>query len=318
MTPLIKKITVFMFAGIFIISLPKFIFAETEKESKPAMPMKPSLPRSLPLKKDGQDIDKIVQTLNDTLTENRSLHTEMLKNEDELKKEKSKTDILIAQVKELQGELAKSDDKAGVQDTALEKKKSDIQSDRDRLAEEKKNFESLKAEAKKESKAVEDENARLRELLNQSILKSERDQFMSLLKKTEDDSNRAVLEFAKTKRENEKMKQELAAQYYDLGNALVEKAHYDLAIKKYRKALELNPNDSWSHHNLGVVYDFYLNDMKKALYHYRQYLHLKPVSEQAGEIRERVLEMELGKIVTPKLPLKMDFDQYQKDLKNVK
>lgn len=291
---------------------------KTETKKEAVKPERESIPVTAPLKKDNKDVEKVIQTLNDTLDENRKLRSEMTRMEDELEKEHSQSSVLGAQIKELQGDIQDAKNSVKAKDAALEKERESVKKDKAGLAEAEEKFEQTKAEVKKGSEAVEGENEKLRGILNHSILDSERDKFVMLLKKAEGDSSRAAGELARTKTQTEKIRGELAEQYYDLGNLLVEKEDYKNALIKYKKALKLNPNDAWAHHNLGVLYDFYFNDRKKAIYHYKKYLNLKPVKEEAGKIRERVLEMELGKMITPGLPIKLDFDKYQKDLKEVK
>ena len=41
--------------------------------------------------------------------------------------------------------------------------------------------------------------------------------------------------------------------YHDLGNSLQESGRFDEAVAAYKKAVELNPNFSWSYHSLGDV-----------------------------------------------------------------
>ena len=59
---------------------------------------------------------------------------------------------------------------------------------------------------------------------------------------------------------------------------LVAKGKIDAAIKEYERVLELRPNDPETHYNLGVLYDDYIKDREKALYHYQKYLAINPTA----------------------------------------
>ena len=41
--------------------------------------------------------------------------------------------------------------------------------------------------------------------------------------------------------------------YHNFGNSLQESGRFDEAVAAYKKAVELNPNFSWSYHSLGDV-----------------------------------------------------------------
>lgn len=51
---------------------------------------------------------------------------------------------------------------------------------------------------------------------------------------------------------------------------------YDLAIKEYKKSLDLTPRKPYLHYDLGVAYEF-KGDYKKAIEEYKNELKLTPV-----------------------------------------
>ncbi len=79
--------------------------------------------------------------------------------------------------------------------------------------------------------------------------------------------------------------------------------HYNQALaylktKKYREAadalikvIQLNPKDKDAHYNLGVLYESYLNDKKKALYYYAQYIKYGKGKEDTGEVKQWILQL---------------------------
>lgn len=72
--------------------------------------------------------------------------------------------------------------------------------------------------------------------------------------------------------------------HYNLGVAFAQAAFYDDAIREYEKSLELNFNNPEAHYNLGLLYDNYKDEPKKAVIHYRKYLELKPDAVDKEEV----------------------------------
>ena len=63
--------------------------------------------------------------------------------------------------------------------------------------------------------------------------------------------------------------------YHDLGNSLQESGRLDEAVAAYKKAIELNPNFSWSYHSLGDVL-LKLEKWKEAVAAYKKAVGLNP------------------------------------------
>ena len=79
-----------------------------------------------------------------------------------------------------------------------------------------------------------------------------------------------------------------AAQIYeDLGTAYTQAKVYDRAIEAYTTALKLDSRNPKAHHDLGLLYEHFLGDSNKAIYHLRQYLKLDPNPKD----RERVAHL---------------------------
>ncbi len=300
---------------IFVSCLVSVIFfkdkAALSIETKTKVPAPEKISEAAP----AHNMEKVIQTLNETLVENKTFRQKTIDAEKELDNVKTQSNLLMSQVRKLQADLesAKREGEGKTNEALkeLDQKKKEMEA----FDKEKEKFHEEQTEAEKKNEAILQENTRLQELLNTSILESERNQYVTLLKEADRSAKHALFEFAKTKKENEKFKSELDLQYYSLGNLFFEQQNYKEAIRQYQKAVKLNPNDSWAHHNLGVIYDFYVSDDKKALYHYKKYLRLKPIEEDAREIRERVLHLGIGKHVVPRFPLKTDFRKYQQDVK---
>ncbi|MEG3988905.1 tetratricopeptide repeat protein [Microcoleus sp. S28C3] len=63
--------------------------------------------------------------------------------------------------------------------------------------------------------------------------------------------------------------------YHDLGNSLQESGRLDEAVSAYKKAIELNPNFSWSYHSLGDVL-LKLEKWEEAVAAYKKSVELNP------------------------------------------
>ncbi|MEG4988056.1 tetratricopeptide repeat protein, partial [Microcoleus sp. BR0-C5] len=63
--------------------------------------------------------------------------------------------------------------------------------------------------------------------------------------------------------------------YHDLGNSLQESGRFDESVAAYKKAIELNPNFSWSYHSLGDVL-LKLEKWEEAVAAYKKAVELNP------------------------------------------
>ena len=98
---------------------------------------------------------------------------------------------------------------------------------------------------------------------------------------------------AKSGRISQKMMRENADMHYNLGTIFLHNKQYREAIKEYEQVLELRPSDPETHYNLGVLYDDYLKDRQKALYHYQKYLAINPKAPDVKKVETYVLSLEL-------------------------
>lgn len=93
--------------------------------------------------------------------------------------------------------------------------------------------------------------------------------------------------------ENEKIISGKAKIHYNMGNIFFNQGNYKEAIKEYKTAVRLAPQDPDIHFNLAFVSGEYLKDHKIARKHYRKYLYLKPDAEDTVLVQEKILEAEL-------------------------
>lgn len=98
---------------------------------------------------------------------------------------------------------------------------------------------------------------------------------------------------AKASRISQKMMRENADMHYNLGTIFLHNKKFKEAIQEYEAVLELRPNDPPTHYNLGILYDDYLKDREKALYHYQKYLSINPKAPDAKKVESFILSLEL-------------------------
>ncbi|OGW98820.1 MAG: hypothetical protein A3G33_07990 [Omnitrophica bacterium RIFCSPLOWO2_12_FULL_44_17] len=256
---------------------------------------------------DGQNAEALVSTLNETLEENRGLREQVTNYENMVKKVNEDQGMLKNQIRALNTGKAKREEEARTKIVQLEQQIKEFDKVIADLKNVNKNVDDVKVKAEEQIKVIKEDNAKLKNLLDKSILEGERDQYLQLISESESSAERAIEKLSAAELNSLKMKMELASTYYNLGTMLYEQQNYENAAKQYQRAIELNPMDSWAHHNLGIICDYYLKDNTKAVEHYKKYIKLKPAEEEAHKIRERILELELQKELVPGEPLAGDF-----------
>ena len=73
-----------------------------------------------------------------------------------------------------------------------------------------------------------------------------------------------------------------------LGKGRVNAMDYQGAIEAFEQSLEANPRSATAHFELGWLYDEKAPDPAAAVYHYQQYLKLRPNADNAEVIRQRI------------------------------
>jgi tetratricopeptide (TPR) repeat protein len=259
---------------------------------------------------EGENVEVILKTLKETLDENRSLKKQIADLRDESKKIVSESSALRGQLQIFEKDKARA---TGKQDAKIDELSSRLKKNQEELDVLQKKLneteESAKA-ANSEKEALKEENQRLQETLQGSVLPGESQQIQQLIKESDTANQEAVVKLMDADREKEKLKAEAAELYFVLGNEAFKKRDFESALLNYQRVLQLNPADADAHHNLGIIFDYYVPDPDRAIYHYRNYLDMKPIEENANEIRERILVLRLGKTIIPPEPLKKDHYKY--------
>lgn len=107
------------------------------------------------------------------------------------------------------------------------------------------------------------------------------------------DLDRSLAELSSYNLERQKMRSETAAMHYNLAVILTNQQNYEAAIREYLKVLELRPDDSESHYNLGIIYDDYSKNHEKAIEHYRQFVRVSPDSPETNRVKMWLKEKEI-------------------------
>lgn len=99
------------------------------------------------------------------------------------------------------------------------------------------------------------------------------------------------------------------------GKSRVNTMNYEGAVEAFEKAVEVNPRSASAHFELGLLYEGKMQDYAAAIYHFDRYLKLRPSSDHAEIVRQRIVacKQELAKTVSL-LPLQQNL---QRDLERV-
>jgi LysM repeat protein len=76
--------------------------------------------------------------------------------------------------------------------------------------------------------------------------------------------------------------------HFVLGKSRINAMDYQGAIEAFQEALEVNPHSAAAHFELGWLYDEKESDPAAAIYHYEQYLKLRPNAGNAEVIKQRI------------------------------
>jgi chromosome segregation ATPase len=86
--------------------------------------------------------------------------------------------------------------------------------------------------------------------------------------------------FTEVARQNKALLKDTSKMHYNLGVFYTNNNEYKRAITEFEKAIEINPEDTYAHFNLGYIYAEYLVDRKKAIAQFRHYLRLTKGDDQ--------------------------------------
>jgi len=92
--------------------------------------------------------------------------------------------------------------------------------------------------------------------------------------------------------------------HFLLGRSRVNAMDYRGAIEAFQEALEVNPRSGAAHLELGVLYAEKESNPAAAIYHYEEYLRLRPDAGNAEMLKQHIfrLKQELAQTVLPVAP----------------
>ena len=76
--------------------------------------------------------------------------------------------------------------------------------------------------------------------------------------------------------------------YFHAALGAIQSRNFDEAAKSYEAALRANPDVVEAHYQLGIIYSEHLNDAIAAMYHFEEYLKLRPNGDNAQNVQARL------------------------------
>lgn len=256
----------------------------------------------------GEDIGTVLNTLNEALGENQTLKGELETARGEMKKVVLEGNALRSQVKAFEKDKARAEKQWEERVTKLtdelRSRQKEIQEMKDKIQD----AELRSKVLEEEKKTLSEERKKLNELMEKGMVEGEREEYDKLLSEAQSASDSSLEKIRAIDTERERLREESANLNFQLGTVAFDNRDFESAVLYFQKTLELRPSDANANHNLGIIFDYYVPDPDRAIYHYRRYLNLIPLEENANEIRERILALRIGKsVVPPAEPLKRDF-----------
>lgn len=77
--------------------------------------------------------------------------------------------------------------------------------------------------------------------------------------------------------------------YYLTGKNRVMSKDYEGAVQSFQKALEANPRNSYAHFELALLFQRSPTNSARAIYHFEEYLRLRPKAENADVVQQFIL-----------------------------
>ncbi len=260
----------------------------------------------------GADSEKLLYTLNETLSENRKIRESMRDLQSAFEKIAIEKSDLLDQVKKVEKLASQRNKDAGRQVDELTAQLEQSKRDMAKLEGDNTASVAQKMELEKKLEALSAEQAKSREVLKKAILTPERDQIVARMNQNDAAVETAVTQIAAMNGQNIALKEQVIQSYFDLGNMYYDLGRYEEAVAQYLHVLEWNPYHAWAHHNLAVIYDYHFHRIRDALVEYKAYMNVRLASEEANEVRIRIWDLEGLTQLQPATPLEKDFKESRK------
>jgi tetratricopeptide (TPR) repeat protein len=218
---------------------------------------------------------------------NRLQRTEILKTSEEAQEEVKKLKSEVKKEKE-----SGQEDKQKVLDqiTAFSQEKDAALKDVERFKKELEQERSFSVNTNEDISKLRQAIARLRSQNKGGIAELE-ELFKKKLRSYEARILSLEAQLAKSK---DRFTQEADRYHYNLGVIYTQTKDFEQAVREYKKAIEFNPRNAKAHYNLGIIYDDYFKDKANAKVHYRDFLSLDPISDDADTVREWLANLGSG------------------------
>lgn len=95
--------------------------------------------------------------------------------------------------------------------------------------------------------------------------------------------------FVELARENKILVKRTSMMHYNLGVFYTQNKEFERAVAEFEKAVELNPEDSASHFNLGYIYAEHLMNRPRAVMHFKQFLKLAKRDDKDADWAKRYI-----------------------------
>lgn len=284
--------------------LPRKLYAQTFQETK-----KEILTLMLEHQKEKEDLEKEIALLSQSnsdleraLADLKNLNARLETKAEELYLKSQGAEQIKAEYENLKSTVENLDKEISALKDKNEKEKQEKESllleisEKENMSEEIAALKKEKSELENSLSSVKNYNAQLETkakdfyLKVQSLEQKERE-LQSLSRAVESlNKERLVL-----RRENEELQERLVLQesilqnekailYEKLGTAYTRAKLFDFAIDSYLKSLSFNPQNAKPHYNLGLLYKHSKNNIKKSVYHFKQYLRLNPEAKDRKEV----------------------------------
>jgi tetratricopeptide (TPR) repeat protein len=183
---------------------------------------------------------------------------------------------LVKEKEQLQQELTKERDRSGVkklerENAALKKENSETSSSLNRSLTDAQKAQDSVAKLSSDLKTANEKLAKFSKDYSEAVKKN---------KALEESALKLPAKFAEIARQNKVLIKQTANTHYNLGVFYTKSKEYSRAAAEFEKAIELVPEDAYSHFNLGYIYAEYLVDRARAIEHFRQYLRLAKTDDK--------------------------------------
>ncbi|MBM4149810.1 MAG: tetratricopeptide repeat protein, partial [Lentisphaerae bacterium] len=81
--------------------------------------------------------------------------------------------------------------------------------------------------------------------------------------------------------------------HYNMASVYMREGRFKDAEREYLQALEIDPTDAASHFNLGILYDDYMDEPRRASTHYRRYLKLAPHAPDSDQVKSWLIKLDM-------------------------